>query len=133
MFFCDFFPKDSPSAFWTDFERNLNSLGYPRREALRQAAFVYDAVWMAAFALNTTSTMLRNGVVQGANQLEQFNHFLNETVSREINNIIRNAVQESNFQGVSVSMGQCFLNPPCIVRCDSYDLLATVSFLFISL
>ncbi len=102
MYVC--FPmQDSPNAFWVDFERNLKRLGYPQREALRQAAFVYDAVWMAAFALNTTSTQLQSGAVQGANQLEQFNHFLNASLAKQINKVILGAAENTSFQGVSVS------------------------------
>ena len=82
---------------------NIKKLGYLRSEALRQAVYVYDSVWMAAMALHNASLELQNGAVEGANSLTQFNHFVNPVLSSKINELILGAARETKFRGVSVS------------------------------
>ena len=88
-----------PRQFWNDFLRNLSSLNYLRSEALRQAVYVYDAIWAAALALHNASQLLKNGIIKGQSlSLEDFNY------SRyDINQVILNSARSLKYQGVSVS------------------------------
>ena len=74
-------------------------LNYDRSEALRQAMYVYDAVWAAALALDATSAQLQSGVLGNVSlMLEDFNYARND-----INQVIFEAASRLNFRGVSVS------------------------------
>lgn len=89
--------QDSPIEFWNDFLYHLESLNYNRSEALRQAMYVYDAVWTAAFALDNASKQLKNGLL-GNVSLEDFDY-----TRSDINNVLLNSVRSVKFRGVSVS------------------------------
>lgn len=106
---------------------NLDSLGYLPNEAIRQAAYVYDAVWTAAFALHDTSIELQQGAVSGANKLEDFNHFANETLANKINEVILRAAKNTMFRGVSVS------NFVCMHTCVCYIVTMELSYFYITI
>lgn len=60
--------------------------------------YVYDAVWAAAFALNSAAEKLRAGQVDGISlSLEDFNYS-----RHDINELILNSTRSLQFQGVSV-------------------------------
>ena len=86
--------QGSPSDFWDDFLDHLESLNYLRSEALRQAGYVYDAVWAAAFALNNASKQLNDMNLR----LENFDYSRND-----INQVILSSARSLKFRGVTVS------------------------------
>ena len=90
----------TPNQFWADFVSNLTALNYLRSEAIRQARFAYDSVWLAALALHNASLELENrtnGTTQGR-RLSDFTY-----ADSEINHIILSAAIGVNFRGVTVS------------------------------
>ena len=88
-----------PRQFWYDFLGNLSSLNYLRSEALRQAIYVYDAIWAAALALHNASQLLKDGVIKGQPlSLEDFDYGRDD-----INEVILNSARSLKYQGVSVS------------------------------
>ena len=84
--------------FWQDFMGNITALNYSQSEAIDQALYVYDAVWLTAFALHNASVELANGAVQGRSGLSNFTY-----ADSEINNLILKAARGVNFRGVTVS------------------------------
>ena len=95
-FFFSFLFK-TPNQFTADFESNLTALNYLRSEAIRQANFAYDTVWLAALALHNTSMELENSA-NGTTRLSDFTY-----ADSEINLLIRRAAMGVNFRGVTVS------------------------------
>ena len=88
-----------PRQFWNDFLGNLSSLNYLRSEALRQAIYVYDAIWAAALALHNASHLLKDGIIKGQPlSLQDFNYSRDD-----INQVILNSARSLKYQGVSVS------------------------------
>ena len=83
--------------FWRDFQGNLSALGYPPIEALRQAGYIYDAIWTAAFALDEAERRLKAGEVEGRSSLTDFN-YKEEGIGRLILEGSRNVT----FMGVTV-------------------------------
>ena len=78
---------------------NIEALGYPAGDAIRQACYTYDAVWAAALALHNVSLELERGAIGGVPMsVTDFN-----TSRGDINDLILAATREINFRGVSVS------------------------------
>ena len=96
MFFFSLLSK-TPNQFWTDFVSNLTALNYLRSEAIRQAGFAYDSVWLAALALHNASMELENRT-NGTRRLSDFTY-----ADNEINHIILSSAIGVNFRGVTVS------------------------------
>ena len=84
--------------FWRDFRGNISELGYPDSEALRQAGYVYDAVWAAAFALDDVDRQLKEGRLEGRSSLRDFSY-----TDSGINELIFNSARNRSFVGVTVS------------------------------
>ena len=93
-------PSKTPNKFWTNFLSNISALNYPANEALRQAGFVYDAVWTAAFALDEADRRLKAGELEGRSSLLDFSYS-----EDGINRLIFNATMNARFKGVTVSWG----------------------------
>lgn len=89
----------TPNQFWSDFRSNISVLNYPLSEALRQAGYVYDAVWAAAFALDEVDRQLKAGVLQGRTSLQNFSY-----TDTGINQLIFNSAKKRMFRGVTVSL-----------------------------
>ena len=88
----------TPNEFWRYFNGNVTALGYPATETLRQAGYVYDAVWAAAFALDEVERKLRGGELPGRRSLRDFNYS-----ASDINALIFNSTKERIFTGVTVN------------------------------
>ena len=75
-------------------------MNYLRSEGIRQAYFVYDAVWLAALALHNASMELENGAngTTPGRRLSDFTY-----ADSEINHMILRAAIGVNFRGVTVS------------------------------
>ena len=98
LFILAFFPPfKTPNQFRADFESNLTALNYRRSEAIRQANFAYDAVWLAALALHNASMELENGTTPGR-RLSDFTY-----ADSDINHMILSAAIGVKFRGVTVS------------------------------
>ena len=83
---------------------NLKSLNYPDNEAISQAIYVYDAVWMVAFAFNKSIAVL----AEKNQTLADFTYD-----NSEMRQIFIDQLSKLNFRGVSVSL--------CIY-CSGYSL-----------
>ena len=90
-------PLQSYNEFWRDYRQTIVDLGYPLIEALRQAGYVYDAVWLAAFALHEVDMQLKAGELPGRTSLLSFNY-----TETEINKLIYKAARNKVFRGVTV-------------------------------
>lgn len=93
-----FLKPQTTNDFWRDFRGNISVLGYPANEALRQAGYVYDAVWAAAFALDDVERQLQAGALDGRTSLRDFSYDGGEDISR----LIFDSTMQRSFIGVTV-------------------------------
>ena len=91
------YPKQTPNEFWTEYTSILNQLDYPEDEAITQARYVYDAVWMIALTLNQSIADLEDRLNL------TLNDFSYDPDSYNITKIFIERMSNLTFCGVSVS------------------------------
>lgn len=97
---CESLFYQTPAEFWEEFENILAQLDYPEEEAITQARYVYDAVWMIALTLNRSIDIIKDRLP--GQSLSSFTY--NNTAMTKI---FIDVMSNITFRGVSVSKILC--------------------------